>query len=216
MDRLSPATVIAVKASLNKKRIVLKLCHEKKIAWKSITPPSPHTPPHICRLKVKPSSSCVALPHATVDLSAGVRAPIIFSAARPLRSRNQMLLYILLGFMFYAFKRFFFATPTMASAQTKEKVQALIKNKPIFIASKSYCPYCTKTKNTVASITKEAYILELDNEEDGAEIQDALFEITGQRTVPNIFIGGEHIGGNSDLQALQSQDKLEPKIKAVL
>ncbi|KAF5210007.1 putative prefoldin subunit [Clavispora lusitaniae] len=104
----------------------------------------------------------------------------------------------------------------MASAQTKEKVQALIKNKPIFIASKSYCPYCTKTKNTVASITKEAYILELDNEEDGAEIQDALFEITGQRTVPNIFIGGEHIGGNSDLQALQSQDKLEPKIKAVL
>ena len=118
--------------------------------------------------------------------------------------------------MFYAFKRFFFATPTMASAQTTEKVQALIKNKPIFIASKSYCPYCTKTKNTVASITKEAYILELDNEEDGAEIQDALFEITGQRTVPNIFIGGEHIGGNSDLQALQSQDKLEPKIKAVL
>lgn len=118
--------------------------------------------------------------------------------------------------MFYAFKRLFFATPTMASAQTKEKVQALIKNKPIFIASKSYCPYCTKTKNTVASITKEAYILELDNEEDGAEIQDALFEITGQRTVPNIFIGGEHIGGNSDLQALQSQDKLEPKIKAVL
>lgn len=28
MDRLSPATVIADNASLNKKRIVLKLCHE--------------------------------------------------------------------------------------------------------------------------------------------------------------------------------------------
>lgn len=118
--------------------------------------------------------------------------------------------------MFSIFKRYFFSTPTMASAETKQKVQALIKNKPIFIASKTYCPYCTKTKNTVASITKEAYILELDVIDDGAEIQDALFEITGQRTVPNVFIGGEHIGGNSDLQELNSKDQLEPKIKAAL
>jgi glutaredoxin 3 len=29
----------------------------------------------------------------------------------------------------------------------------------------------------------------------------ALRQQTGQRTVPNIFIGGRHIGGNSDLQA---------------
>jgi len=37
--------------------------------------------------------------------------------------------------------------------------------------------------------------------EDGAAIQDALEEITGQRSVPNIFIAQQHIGGNSDLQA---------------
>lgn len=128
-----------------------------------------------------------------------------------------MLLYLLLGlFMFAVLKRFFFASPVMASAETKAKVQTLIKNKPIFIASKTYCPYCTKTKNTVASITQDAYILELDTIDDGAEIQEALYEITGQRTVPNVFIAGEHIGGNSDLQALQSKGKLEPKIKAAL
>lgn len=51
---------------------------------------------------------------------------------------------------------------------------------------------------------------------DGSDIQDALYEITGQRTVPNVFIAGEHIGGNSDLQALHSKDLLEPKIKAAL
>lgn len=44
----------------------------------------------------------------------------------------------------------------------------------------------------------------------------ALFELTGQKTVPNVFIGGEHIGGNSDVQVLKSQDKLDDKIKAVL
>jgi len=30
---------------------------------------------------------------------------------------------------------------------------------------------------------------------DGAELQDALKEWTGQRTVPNVFINGKHIGG---------------------
>lgn len=32
-------------------------------------------------------------------------------------------------------------------------------------------------------------------------MQDALYDLTGQRTVPNIFIKQQHIGGNSDLQA---------------
>jgi glutaredoxin 3 len=41
--------------------------------------------------------------------------------------------------------------------------------------------------------------------DDGAAIQDALQEITNQRSVPNIFIGQKHIGGNSDLQAKKAQ-----------
>jgi len=41
--------------------------------------------------------------------------------------------------------------------------------------------------------------------EDGAALQDALEDITGQRSVPNIFIEQKHIGGNSDLQAKKGQ-----------
>jgi glutaredoxin 3 len=41
--------------------------------------------------------------------------------------------------------------------------------------------------------------------DDGAALQDALEEITGQRSVPNIFIGQKHIGGNSDLQAKKGE-----------
>lgn len=37
--------------------------------------------------------------------------------------------------------------------------------------------------------------------DDGSAIQDALEGITGQRSVPNIFIAKKHIGGNSDLQS---------------
>lgn len=41
--------------------------------------------------------------------------------------------------------------------------------------------------------------------DDGSAIQDALQEITNQRSVPNIFINKKHIGGNSDLQARKSE-----------
>ena len=37
--------------------------------------------------------------------------------------------------------------------------------------------------------------------DDGSAIQSVLADLTGQRTVPNIFIAKQHIGGNSDLQA---------------
>ncbi|CCE78240.1 Piso0_000858 [Millerozyma farinosa CBS 7064] len=114
------------------------------------------------------------------------------------------------------FKRYFGGT-IMANQQIKTKVQELIKSKPVFVASKqTYCPYCSQTKRTISEITEKAYILELDDIEDGSEIQDALYELTNQRTVPNVFIGGEHIGGNSDVQALKSAGKLDAKIKAVL
>jgi glutaredoxin 3 len=34
----------------------------------------------------------------------------------------------------------------------------------------------------------------------GADIQNALADLSGQRTVPNVFIKGEHLGGNDDTQ----------------
>lgn len=44
------------------------------------------------------------------------------------------------------------------------------------------------------------HVEELDLRPDGDELQAALLEISGQRTVPNVFIKGKHIGGNSELQ----------------
>lgn len=45
--------------------------------------------------------------------------------------------------------------------------------------------------------------------DDGAEIQNALAELTGQRTVPNVFINHKHIGGNSDLQDKKASGELK-------
>ncbi|KAK0255831.1 Glutaredoxin [Friedmanniomyces endolithicus] len=73
------------------------------------------------------------------------------------------------------------------------------------VFSKSYCPYCKATKSLLSEMGAKAYIIELDQVDDGAAIQDALEEMTHQRSVPNIFIAKKHIGGNSDLQGKKSQ-----------
>lgn len=73
--------------------------------------------------------------------------------------------------------------------------------------SKSYCPYCNSTKKLLNEAGAKYYAIELDQVDDGNDIQAALQEISGQRTVPNIFIAKKHIGGNSDLQAKKSELK---------
>ncbi|KAL1955336.1 hypothetical protein VTO42DRAFT_8676 [Malbranchea cinnamomea] len=91
------------------------------------------------------------------------------------------------------------------AAAAKPKAETIIAENAAVVFSKSYCPYCKATKSTLQELGAKFYVLELDQVDDGAAIQDALEEITGQRTVPNIFIGQKHIGGNSDLQARKAE-----------
>merc|ERR1711990_1368437 len=42
----------------------------------------------------------------------------------------------------------------------------------------------------------------------GAPLQATLFEMTQQRTVPNVFVAGQHVGGNDDTQAAAKSGKL--------
>ncbi|KAK4937883.1 Glutaredoxin [Elasticomyces elasticus] len=87
----------------------------------------------------------------------------------------------------------------------KQKAQQIIDDNAVVVFSKSYCPYCRATKSLLNEKHAKYFLLELDEVDDGAAIQDALEEITGQRSVPNIFIGHKHIGGNSDLQSKKGQ-----------
>ena len=48
--------------------------------------------------------------------------------------------------------------------------------------------------------------------DDGEAIQAALLEISGQRTVPNVFIGGAHVGGNDDVHNANNSGDLKAKL----
>jgi glutaredoxin 3 len=59
----------------------------------------------------------------------------------------------------------------------------------------------------------DAKVIELDEMKDGDEMQGELHKLSGQRTVPNVFINGKHLGGNDDTQVAARSGKLEEMLK---
>ena len=45
--------------------------------------------------------------------------------------------------------------------------------------------------------------------DDGTEIQDALLQRTGQKTVPNVFVNGTHVGGCDNTFEAHSSGRLQ-------
>lgn len=67
---------------------------------------------------------------------------------------------------------------------SKAYVELQIKENKVVVFSKTYCPYCKKTKETLSSTGLKDYtLIELDQRDDGDEIQDILKGITGARSV---------------------------------
>ena len=63
--------------------------------------------------------------------------------------------------------------------------------------------------NSYAIDESKIKIFEIENEPDMNEIQSYMAEITGERTVPRIFIGGQFVGGAEELVSLHYSQKLE-------
>jgi len=95
-----------------------------------------------------------------------------------------------------------------------ETVDQLVAANTVMVFSKTTCPFCTKIKNLFEQLKVKIEVLELDQIGDGAAVQAALLEKTGQRTVPNVFINGKHVGGHDDTMKLHSEEKLLPMINA--
>ena len=97
-----------------------------------------------------------------------------------------------------------------ATDGVEERVKELISGceNGVVMFAKSYCPFCRRSKALLDSLGIAYCAIELDLTSDGAAIQAALLRLTGQKTVPNIFIKGTHLGGNDDLHAAHSSGAL--------
>ncbi|KAJ0971513.1 hypothetical protein J5N97_019472 [Dioscorea zingiberensis] len=90
------------------------------------------------------------------------------------------------------------------------KAKEMVSSNPVVVFSKSYCPFCDQVKELLTKLGTTYKTVELNVESDGSELQAALLEWTGQRTVPNVFIGGKHIGGCDNTMEMHKGGKLVP------
>lgn len=73
------------------------------------------------------------------------------------------------------------------------------------------CPYCNMAERLLkARGVDEIEKIRVDLEPD-QRLQ--MMEMTGRRTVPQIYIGETHVGGFDDLSALDREGKLEPLLQ---
>jgi len=79
---------------------------------------------------------------------------------------------------------------------------------PVKMYTTAVCPYCIRAKQILKSKGVESIEeIRIDMLPDE---RMKMMEITGRRTVPQIFIGDTHVGGHDDLVALDGRGGLMP------
>jgi glutaredoxin 3 len=78
----------------------------------------------------------------------------------------------------------------------------------VLMYSTTVCPYCLRAEQ----LLKNKGVTEIEKvrvDLDPAQ-RETMMQRTGRRTVPQIYIGGTHVGGYDDLVALDHAGKLDP------
>ncbi|KAJ0110866.1 hypothetical protein Patl1_01660 [Pistacia atlantica] len=115
-------------------------------------------------------------------------------------------------------------------SRLEETVKKTVNENPVVVYSKSWCSYSTEVKTLFKRLGVDPLVIELDEMgPQGPQVQKVLERLTGQHTVPNVFIedsdsalelvvrliqikwiGGKHIGGCTDTVKLYRKGELEP------
>ena len=82
----------------------------------------------------------------------------------------------------------------------------------IEIYTQPYCGYCARALKLLAS--KGVAFREISAPQGSAERRTARERSGGRTTVPQIFVGGRHIGGCDDLVALDAKGEFDALLKA--
>lgn len=105
--------------------------------------------------------------------------------------------------------------------ESAKLVERYINAYPVVIFSRKDCPYCRNAKQlikkegmNILDFSIDMAVIQIDElVSKGESAQDYLYSVTGQRTVPNIFINGNHVGGNADVQELSNDNYLQQMIQ---
>ncbi len=82
----------------------------------------------------------------------------------------------------------------------------------IEIYTTPYCPYCVMAKRLLGR--KSAEFVEIDVSRAPEKRAEMVERAQGRRTVPQIFVGQNHVGGYDDLSALDRDGALDRLLAA--
>ncbi len=82
----------------------------------------------------------------------------------------------------------------------------------ITIYTKGWCPYCAAAKDLLKE--RGAAFEEIDIERQPDRRSEMIDKAGGRTTVPQVFIGGRHVGGCDDLYALDGRGELARLLEA--
>lgn len=77
----------------------------------------------------------------------------------------------------------------------------------VVIYTKAYCPYCVRAKALLNH--KNIEFVEFDIGQQPELRNEMIDKANGSYTVPQIFVGEQHIGGCDDMMSLEAQGKLD-------
>lgn len=78
---------------------------------------------------------------------------------------------------------------------------------PVKMYTSAICPFCVHAEQLL--LRHNVTNLEKVRVDLNPELRTKMIEITGQRTVPQIFIGDYHVGGCDELYELEHEGRLE-------
>ena len=81
----------------------------------------------------------------------------------------------------------------------------------IDIYTTPYCPFCIRAKKLLAN--KKVEFNEIDLSENPDKFEEMLLKSNGARTVPQIFVNGEHIGDCDHIHDLDQKGELDKILK---
>ncbi|XP_036203058.1 glutaredoxin-2, mitochondrial-like [Myotis myotis] len=98
------------------------------------------------------------------------------------------------------------------AAAPMNQIQETISDNCVVIYSKTSCSYCNMAKKLFHNMSINYKAVELNLLEYGSQFQDTLSKMTGERTMPRIFVNGTFIGGAMDTHRLHQEGELLPLV----
>jgi cysteine synthase A len=112
------------------------------------------------------------------------------------------------------------AIPSTLDADAQHFVATTVNRHPVVMFALEWCEFCWAVRKLLTAMGIEYHSVDLDAvafqaDDRGGNIRKVLTAELRVSTIPQIYIGGEHIGGASDLFAAFTDGELQSRLRAI-